>query len=129
MRRYVLDGRTVQAHKGVPLLFVSDRCALFRDDPVFDQLLETGQGMVRWVHALCKREVALGVLVAVVDDRLVRKRAKIRERGMHLTTDALKEAAAARDKKGVAREHATGVVVSLSGCIVANRILGVAWRC
>ncbi len=128
LKGYVLDGRTVQAHEWVPLLLVSDCRTFVGDDTVFDECLETSQRKVCWVDALRKREVALGVLVAVVHDRLVWKGAEVGERGVHLAADALEETAAACDKQGVAREDAAGMVPSVVGHVVANRVLGVARR-
>ena len=84
-------------------------------------------GGVRGVDALREGEVALCILVTVVDDGRVGKGGQVREGGVHLAASALEEAAAACDEEGVAGEDAARMYPSLVSGMVADRVLRVAW--
>ena len=120
------DGRAVQADERVPLLLVRDGRLARRDGVLRRELLEAGDGSVVRLDGLGERDVALGVLVAVVADGLVGQGRQVFERGSHLGRGALEEAAAAGDEQRVAREDAAGMGGVVRRGVVADRVLRVA---
>lgn len=126
-RRHELDGLAMEAHERVPHLLVRDRREARRARVRAHERIEPGDVGVLRVDGPGEREVALGVLVAVVHDRLRGERTEVRERGVHLRGGALEEAAAPCDEERVAGEDAAGVGGACgAGDVIADGVLCVA---
>jgi hypothetical protein len=119
-----------QAPENIPLLLVANRCASDRDGVCVNNCREPHETRVLGVDGAREPEIACGVLVSDVRDRVVgERRAHQLERGVHLRTDALKEHTAATDEECVPSEDRT--CIRGRGCvghIVADRVARMARR-
>ena len=95
-----------QAPENVPLLLVADRSASDCDRVRIDDRREPRETRILRVNGTREPEVARGVLVPDIRDRVVgERRAHQLERGVHLRTGALEEHPATTDEERVPREY------------------------
>ena len=127
---HVLHRVARQAPENIPLLLVADRGASDRDGVRIDDRREPRKSRVLGVDGAREPEVARGVLMSDVRDRVVgQRRAHKLERSVHLRTGALEEYPAAANEERVPREDRTCIGGRRRvGHVVADRVARVA-RC
>ncbi len=116
----------------VPLLLVADHGASDRDGVGVDDRREARETRVPGVDGAREPEVARGVLVPDVRDRVVgQRRAEQLERGVHVRPGALEEHPAAADEERVPREDCACVARGRRrvGHVIADRVARMARRC
>ena len=93
--------RRVQTHEHIPLLLIPNGGLSGGARVILGQVKQTLEGLVVGLDSQTELGAALGVLVTIVHDRVVRELAQLGECCMHLLWSTLEEAAASREEQCV----------------------------